>query len=309
MNNLDQLSFDSSKYFLGKLCPTKHDWKGTGLSLRYVDHRRCVECSRTRSQLHGQAKQAKRKELNEGALVGRGGSVRHREITDLIRCKALAALNLADRHHVACLVTGVIAGGSMPDVTFICKHSQEKVFIEVGAYNPCKWESDIGVIHIGFNGRISKVNFNGQSTLQPLLYKTISELLQNRIELPDHSDPVVPTEAKNTSNPKMIRNKALLALITSGLSITEISGLKVPESRLYSARLTVRHPEKLEFWLPQKAATDLNQWLLVRRELAPSSTDALFIALDRRCFGHSMSGSAIRYASIEARNLLFAGHG
>lgn len=42
---------DRSRYFLGKLCPSRHDYQGTGQSLRHLSAQKpCVECKRARTQ-------------------------------------------------------------------------------------------------------------------------------------------------------------------------------------------------------------------------------------------------------------------
>ncbi|MGL5924646.1 HNH endonuclease [Chroococcidiopsis sp.] len=44
------LSFDATKFYLGKLCPRKHDWNDTGKTLRYCSHRKCVQCGKEQLQ-------------------------------------------------------------------------------------------------------------------------------------------------------------------------------------------------------------------------------------------------------------------
>jgi hypothetical protein len=42
---------DRSRYFLGKLCPSRHNYQGTGQSLRHLSAQQpCVECKRARTQ-------------------------------------------------------------------------------------------------------------------------------------------------------------------------------------------------------------------------------------------------------------------
>lgn len=38
--------FDTTKYYLGSLCSRKHDYKGTGQSLKRISSSKCVECDR-----------------------------------------------------------------------------------------------------------------------------------------------------------------------------------------------------------------------------------------------------------------------
>ena len=49
MNNL---SFDSQKYFLGKLCIRQHNYRETGKTLRRISTRHCLECERESSQAY-----------------------------------------------------------------------------------------------------------------------------------------------------------------------------------------------------------------------------------------------------------------
>lgn len=45
------MEFDESKYYLGKLCPKRHEYNQSGLSLRYINHtKNCVVCARTNSK-------------------------------------------------------------------------------------------------------------------------------------------------------------------------------------------------------------------------------------------------------------------
>ena len=39
--------FDTSKRYLGPLCPQGHDWAGTGQSLRNKKSHNCLACNRT----------------------------------------------------------------------------------------------------------------------------------------------------------------------------------------------------------------------------------------------------------------------
>jgi hypothetical protein len=55
--------FDYDKHFLGKLCRSKHDWRGTGQSLRkqdaIVSRQECLECQRLRSARRRQREAAR----------------------------------------------------------------------------------------------------------------------------------------------------------------------------------------------------------------------------------------------------------
>lgn len=59
MQNLPD--FDVSRFYLGKLCSRKHDYFGTGKSLRYMK-RSCVECERQRSRRQSCEQKARRQE-------------------------------------------------------------------------------------------------------------------------------------------------------------------------------------------------------------------------------------------------------
>lgn len=40
-------SYDNTKFFIGSLCEEKHDWQGTGKSLRYMSNKRCILCQKS----------------------------------------------------------------------------------------------------------------------------------------------------------------------------------------------------------------------------------------------------------------------
>ena len=49
-------AFDTSKFYLGKLCPRGHAYQGTGQSLHWVANRNCVECRREQDRARQQAR-------------------------------------------------------------------------------------------------------------------------------------------------------------------------------------------------------------------------------------------------------------
>lgn len=55
MNNF---SFDTSKFELGKLCIRKHEWKNTGKSLRFIYDRDCPDCRKIRQREGGLSSEA-----------------------------------------------------------------------------------------------------------------------------------------------------------------------------------------------------------------------------------------------------------
>jgi hypothetical protein len=58
MSDTNIPAYDTSKHYLGKLCPRGHDYKGTGQSLlRKINHL-CLACDRERAQERRQAKRA-----------------------------------------------------------------------------------------------------------------------------------------------------------------------------------------------------------------------------------------------------------
>lgn len=57
--------FDSSMYFLGKLCKRGHQWETTGQSLRYTRNHGCVECER-------EQKEQRRKDEDYKAIQEKG---------------------------------------------------------------------------------------------------------------------------------------------------------------------------------------------------------------------------------------------
>jgi hypothetical protein len=50
-------TYDTSKHYLGKLCPRKHDYHGTGQSLLRKTNHLCLACDRERAKERRQAKQ------------------------------------------------------------------------------------------------------------------------------------------------------------------------------------------------------------------------------------------------------------
>lgn len=44
--------YDVTKFALGKLCRSGHDWEGEGCSLRYLSNKRCVRCQALRAKRH-----------------------------------------------------------------------------------------------------------------------------------------------------------------------------------------------------------------------------------------------------------------
>jgi hypothetical protein len=55
-------SFDSSRFYLGKLCPQGHEWENTGQSLRHYHQSRCVTCKKNRDAEYRKKNQEKSKE-------------------------------------------------------------------------------------------------------------------------------------------------------------------------------------------------------------------------------------------------------
>ncbi len=51
-STLNNLSFDSQKYFLGQLCVRQHNHGQTGKTLRRISTRHCLECERESSQAY-----------------------------------------------------------------------------------------------------------------------------------------------------------------------------------------------------------------------------------------------------------------
>ena len=58
-------SFDTTKYYLGKMGPKQHNYQGTGQSLLYVRNRRCLECDKESTQ---ERRKARAKELTSPSL-------------------------------------------------------------------------------------------------------------------------------------------------------------------------------------------------------------------------------------------------
>ena len=51
-------AYDTSKHYVGKLCPRRHDYHGTGQSLLRTTNHRCLACDRERAKERRQARHA-----------------------------------------------------------------------------------------------------------------------------------------------------------------------------------------------------------------------------------------------------------
>jgi len=49
-------AYDTDRYYLGTLCPRRHEWQSTGQSLRHLGNRVCLECDREKTRERRQAK-------------------------------------------------------------------------------------------------------------------------------------------------------------------------------------------------------------------------------------------------------------
>ena len=57
----DTPAYDTTKYVLGKLCPRKHDYQGTGKTLLRLPKRRCHQCENAKKRGKRQAQPASRR--------------------------------------------------------------------------------------------------------------------------------------------------------------------------------------------------------------------------------------------------------
>jgi hypothetical protein len=56
-------SYDTSKYVLGDICVNRHDYHGTGQSLRQHDGKHeCVECTRARKRAYKKRRRAEKRQ-------------------------------------------------------------------------------------------------------------------------------------------------------------------------------------------------------------------------------------------------------
>ena len=60
-----------------------------------------------------------------------------------------------------------VNGARIPDMLFVTKGTP--VIIEVGNYIPSKWETDMPVVHVGFNHRVSLVNDDQNDLTEAIL--------------------------------------------------------------------------------------------------------------------------------------------
>ena len=58
LSDLHVPAYDTSKHYLGKLCPRHHDYHGTGQSLLRKTNHLCLACDRERAKARRQAKHA-----------------------------------------------------------------------------------------------------------------------------------------------------------------------------------------------------------------------------------------------------------
>lgn len=302
MNNLDDLGFDPKLFRLGVLCHQNHKWRNSEHSLRYINGGNCIDCAHNRAKAHTRKQADAQKQASSNNLVGRQGSVSHRLLIDIIRCKALALLDQRGYKDVVCLTTALakfLLGGTTEnlaaDIIFIDKETKHPILIEVGKCQPCKWSTDISVIHVGFNRRVSKINFQGHH-FETELYDVISSLIQGR-KLERYA--FYPSDLSDGFEAKIadIRDDAILSLLTSGVSIAEIAWLKRSD---YAAdkgelRLELDTSEESVFWLSSNTARRINSWqkVLVSASLE-SNHDFMFVSLDRGHQSNRLSSNSIR---------------
>ena len=58
VSDMNVPAYDTSKHYLGKLCPRHHDYHGTGQSLLRKTNHLCLACDRERAKERRQAKHA-----------------------------------------------------------------------------------------------------------------------------------------------------------------------------------------------------------------------------------------------------------
>lgn len=68
--------FSQDKHFLGRLCRRKHEWQGTGKSLRYKSNNLCVTCNRL-SKEEKVKQSTKRIDLGNGFCLGQPCKLNH----------------------------------------------------------------------------------------------------------------------------------------------------------------------------------------------------------------------------------------
>lgn len=270
MNNLDDFELNLSRFRLGSLCKNRHEWSNSGQSLRYRVGGHCIQCAKKRASQSNRAIEAKQRLGKESFATGRGGSDVHKRLIDLVRCKTLAALESKGWNGVSCLTTTLMAS-LLPqkvtnsklsaDVIFVHNNANNIVLVEVGRYVPSKWDSSISVIHVGFNHRVSKVNFQGRK-FENALFEVVSDIVQQgRISRQHYLTCALATPDLGAVPS---RNAAVLALIRSGLSPLEIMQTQVSDYNPELQELNLKTSTEGVLWLTQDAVKALDNWLYYR---------------------------------------------
>jgi hypothetical protein len=60
VSDMNPAPYDTTKYYLGKLCKRQHDYQGSGLSLLYIRNHRCIACDRESAQKRRREKRGHR---------------------------------------------------------------------------------------------------------------------------------------------------------------------------------------------------------------------------------------------------------
>jgi len=270
MNNLDDSGLDLNRFRLGSLCKNRHEWSNSGQSLRYRVGGHCIQCAKQKASQSNRTIEAKRKLGKEALASGRGGSDVHKRLIDLVRCKTLAALESKGWKGVSCLTTTLMSS-LLPqkladsrlsaDAIFVHSNANNIVLIEVGQYVPSKWDSSISVIHVGFNHRVSKVNFQGRK-FENALFEVVSDIVQQgRISRQHYltCTPAIPDLDLVSS-----RSIAISALVRSGLSPMEIMQVQISDYNPALQQLTLKTSTEGVLWLTQDTVKALNDWLYYR---------------------------------------------
>lgn len=106
-----------------------------------------------------------------GSKSGKNGGAQHRAIVDAIRFQAVPILRkqypntwCTGHYTLMAAMCGSLGRKAYPDMVVGPDFSApDRVVIEVGRFVPGKWPVSLPVLHIAFNGRMTRMNFSGST--------------------------------------------------------------------------------------------------------------------------------------------------
>lgn len=121
--------------------------------------------------------------------LGKFGRAEHENIVTLLRTEVVQKLrytypsvSVVAHEWSMALFTGQGKRNQIPDLLFLPSSPFEgesvPLIIEIGECTPCKWDEDLPVIHIGFNGRVTLMNPT-KRTFDYTVTETIREMMRS----------------------------------------------------------------------------------------------------------------------------------